>query len=389
MSAGHRSVIEAGPATIRRLCCGGAESADAAAALEWIDDPVGLVDGQPVAMPGLLREVLNCSLPGESVELIHPSWWPLRRVQLLAAAARELAGEVVTRSRATMLARASHAAVVVEIGAGLVAVTGADSADVVAEPRIGAPDEVAAAVAHRISAAVRGHPGAVVIDAPAGIGGAGDLSRLIEERLRPEVRASVVDGLPPIRRTVDAPVTEPVSVGRRRRLAPAALVGGVVALALLARHDARSDTDSPLTYLVEGHVVVQVPAGWVTRRVTDGPGSARVEVVSPGDPQQVLHVTQAPAAGDTLAAIAEPLQRALQRADAEMPGVFTGFDPAGARAGRPAVTYREVRDGHHVDWAVVVDRAVRIGIGCQSGTGGEDIPRAVCEQAVRSARAVS
>jgi len=385
MSASHRAVIEAGPATIRRLCCGGAESADAAAALEWIDDPVGLVDGQPVAVPELLREVLNCSLPGGSVELIHPSWWPVRRVQLLAAAARELAGEVVTRSRATV----HRAAVVVEIGAGLVAVTDADSADVVAQPRIGTPEEVADAVAHRIRAVVRGHPGAVVIDAPAGIGGAAALAALIEERLRPEVRASVVDRLPPIRRAASTPVADPAPVGLRPRLAPAVVVGGVVTLALLAGHDARSDTENPLTYLVEGHVAVQVPADWATRRVTDGPGSVRVEVVSPGDPQLVLHVTQAPAAGDTLAAIAEPLQRALQRADAETPGVFTGFDPAGASAGRPAVTYREVRDGHHVDWAVVVDRAVRIGIGCQSGTGGEDIPRAVCEQAVRSARAVS
>lgn len=159
MSLGHRAVIEAGPATIRRLCCGGAESADAAGALEWIDDPVGLVDGQPVAMPELLREALTCSLPVESVELIHPSWWPVRRVQLLTAAARVLTGEVVTRSRATVLG----AAVVVEIAAGLVAVAGADTTDVVAEPRLGAPGAVADAVAGRIRAAVRERPGAVVI----------------------------------------------------------------------------------------------------------------------------------------------------------------------------------------------------------------------------------
>lgn len=228
-----------------------------------------------------------------------------------------------------------------------------------------------------------------MIDAPAGIGGAAALSALIEERLWPEVRATVVDRLPPIRRTGNAPVAEPAPAARRRRLAPAALVGAVVALGLLARHDARSDTENPVTYLVEGHVAVQIPNGWSTRRVADGPGSARVEAMSPDDPQLVLHVTQAPAAGDTLAAIAEPLQRALQRADAETPGVFVGFDPAGTSAGRPAVTYREVRDGHHVDWAVMVDRAVRIGIGCQSGLVGEKALRPVCEQAVRSAHAVS
>jgi type VII secretion-associated protein (TIGR03931 family) len=66
--------------------------------------------------------------------------------------------------------------------------------------------------------------------------------------------------------------------------------------------------------------------------------------------------------------------------------VFVGFDPAGSRSGGPAVAYREVRDGHPVGWAVLVDRAVRIGIGCQSGPGADDALRPVCEQAVRSAR---
>lgn len=112
-------------------------------------------------------------------------------------------------------------------------------------------------------------------------------------------------------------------------------------------------------------------------------------MVSPTAPQLVLHVTQAPAAGDSLTAIAEPLQRALQRADAEMPGVFVDFNPAGISAGRPAVTYREVRDGRHVDWTIVVDRGLRIGIGCQSEPAGEATLRRACEAAVRSAHAVS
>ncbi|QZA06940.1 type VII secretion-associated protein [Mycolicibacter heraklionensis] len=389
MSLGHRAVIEAGPATIRRRCCGGVESADAAAALEWIDDPVGLVDGQPVAVPELLREVLTCPLPVESVELIHPSWWPARRVDLLTTAARGIAGDVITRTRSTLLANVFQAATVVEIAAGLVAVTGDGSADVVAEPRIGAPDEVADAVAHWVLATARDHPGAVVIDAPAGVGGVAALATMIEQRLRPRLRATVVDQLPPIHRTVDAPVAESAPARRRLRLTPAVVVGSAVALAVLMRHDARPQTADPVTYLVENHVAVQVPADWATRRVTGGPGSARVEVVSPSDPQLVLHLTQAPAAGDTLTAIAEPLQQALQLANAEMPGVFVGFDPAGSSAGRPAVTYREIRNGHHVDWAVLVDHAVRIGIGCQSGPGDDDALRAVCEQAVRSAHAVS
>ncbi|BBY32909.1 type VII secretion-associated protein [Mycolicibacter minnesotensis] len=390
MNLRHRAVIEAGPATIYRTCCVSAESARAAAALEWIDDPVGLLDEQPVSVPLLLRDVLACPLPVESVELIHPSWWPARRVQLLAAAAGGPDREVLTRSRAAVLAAASPAAVVVEIATGLVAVTTSASADVVAEPRIGAPDEVADAVAGRIRAALRCQPGAVVIDAPAGIGGAGVLSALIEERLRPAVPTTTVDQLPKTRRTVDAPVAEPADPDHRRPLAPAGVVGGVLvlALALLTRHSARPDAGAAVTYLVENHVAVQVPAEWTTRRVTGGPGSARVEVVSPNDPRLMLLVTQAPAAADTLTAIAEPLQRALERADDEMPGVFVDFDPAGISAGRPAVTYREVRDGRRVDWTVVVDRGLRIAVGCQSEPGGEAALRAACEAAVRSAHAI-
>lgn len=396
MSTGHRAVIEAGPATIRRRCCEDAESAYAAAALEWIDDPIGLADGQPFSVPEMLGDLLDCALWVESVELIHPSWWPDRRVQLLAAAAGGQDREVVTRSRAAVLASASRAAVVVEIAAGLVAVTASAGAEVVAEPRAGAPGEVADAVAEQIRAAVRRHPGAVVIDAPAGIGGAGVLSALIEQRLPPELPVTVVDQLPPIRGSFEAPiaepaVAEPAVAGRRRRGASASVVGAALALALalVPRHDARTDTAAPVTYLVESRVAVQVPEGWVTRRVSDGPGSPRVEVVSPTAPQLVLHITQAPAVGDTLTAIAEPLQRALRRADAEMPGVFVGFDAAGISAGRPAVTYQEVRDGRHVDWAIVVDRGVRIGIGCQSEPAGQATLREACEAAVRSAHAVS
>ncbi len=379
----HRAVIEAGPATVRRLCCGAAEAIDAAAALEWIDDPVALVDGQPVPTPELLRSVLACPAPVESMQLIHPSWWPDRRLQLVAAAARGLADDTLTQARSQLLREAFQAAVVVEIAARLVAVTADDT---VAEPRIGAPEEVAEAVARRVAAEARDHE-TVVIDAPAGVGGAQALAAMIAERLPGEV--SVVDELPvsrvEARPTAPKPAPAPARTGGRLRVplvAAAAL--SVVAVGLRAH----PDTETPLTNLVEGRVAVQVPADWPVRRVTAGPGSARVEVASPGDPHLMLHITQAPAPGEALDAIAEPLQRALQLADAETPGVFVGFDPAGSSAGRPAVTYREVRGSRHVDWAVLVDHAVRIGIGCQSGPGGDDALRPVCEQAVRSAHAV-
>ena len=370
----HRSVIEAGPAAIRRLCCGAVESRDAAAALAWIDDPVALVDGQPTELPELLRSVMACADSAESIEVIHPSWWPARRVQLFATAAEGLSEHVTTRPRSAVYDQP----VVVEIADELVAVT---SAGTVAEPRIGAAEDVAEAVARQV-----GDRGSVVIDAPVRVGGAAALATMIAGRLPGACR--IVDELPvsaPPAPQVPQPAG-PAPTGRRSWLpsAAAAVALGVVTLGLRAHHGARSE---PALYLVEGRVAVQVPAAWPVRRVTGGPGSPRLEINSPADPQLVLHLTQAPAAGDTLAAVAEPLKRALQLADAETPGVFVDFDPAGISAGRPAVTYREVRSARQIDWTVLVDGPVRIGIGCQSGPGSA--LRAVCEQAVRSARAVS
>ena len=128
-----------------------------------------------------------------------------------------------------------------------------------------------------------------------------------------------------------------------------------------------------------------MPAGWPTQRVVAGPGSARVQVTSPSDPEVALHVTQSPVAGDTLSGTAERLKRAI---DAEPAGAFVDFNPSGISAGRPAVTYREVRAGHHVRWSVLLDGPVRISLGCQSRPDTEEAVRAVCEQAVRSAHAI-
>ncbi|WP_082279850.1 type VII secretion-associated protein [Mycobacterium colombiense] len=142
---------------------------------------------------------------------------------------------------------------------------------------------------------------------------------------------------------------------------------------------------APTTFLVEGRAALSVPATWSSQRVVGGPGSARVQVTSPTDPDLALHITQSPVVGETLSGTAERLKRAI---DAEAPGVFVDFDPSGTSAGRPAVTYREVRPGHHVSWTVLLDGPVRISIGCQSRAGDEGAIRDACEQAVRSARAI-
>ena len=99
-----------------------------------------------------------------------------------------------------------------------------------------------------------------------------------------------------------------------------------------------------------------------------------------------MHVTQSRIAGETLSRTAERLKRAI---DAEPAGVFVDFNPYGSSAGRAAVTYREIRAGHQVRWTVLLDGMVRISLGCQSRPGAEDAVLEVCEQAVRSAHAIS
>jgi type VII secretion-associated protein (TIGR03931 family) len=161
---------------------------------------------------------------------------------------------------------------------------------------------------------------------------------------------------------------------------------GVFAMLAAGRHAAPAEDTVSTTFLVEGNVTVEVPSQWPMQRVADGPGSPRVQVTSPSDPEVALHVTQSRVAIATLTATAESLQHAI---DKEPTGVFVDFNPVDMNAGRPAVTYRETRPGHDVQWIVFVDRTIRISIGCQSRHGHQEAVRQVCELAVRSARAVS
>lgn len=402
----HRALIEAGPVSLRRLCCAIADDPDVAG-IDWLDRSVVCVGGRTVAVVELLRSVLACPQPVSSAQIIHPSWWPARRVQLVASAAP--ADDVMTRPRSALLRETfgasggSEVVSVVEIAARLVAVTGLG---VSAEPRLGSPAEVADAVVSRVTAGMGDGQATVVIDAPAGIDGAAALAAMIAQRLSGHAEVVVIDALPDsvidIVDTADTPAVSdavarfdraaPPSARRRMPALLAAAVGlalpVVVGLTVRPEHQP-ADTAMTGVYLVDGRVAMQIPADWPVRRITAGPGSERVQVVSPSDPQMLVNLTQSPAAGDTLAAVAEPLQRALLAAEAQTPGVFTDFEAAGSSAGRPAVTYREVRGDHEVSWAVLVDGAVRIGIGCQHGSGSAEAIREVCERAVRSAHAIS
>ena len=403
-------ILEVGPSAIRRLCCGGATVADSEAervAFEHIDDPVTLIDLRPVSVELVWRSLLAAADCGtaEEVIVVHPSWWAPERVDVVGAAAQVLAGPAVLRSRSWLLTHASQAksefaTLVVEIADDLVALTGAA---VAAQTRHRDRQAVAEAVVHSILTMVSETSDVVVIDAPRTVSGARSLSGLIARQLQNSggtVTVLEVDdiglrrlagAIVPLESRARAANPKAASGDLRRSLRGLPLVLAVISVVVgvgtLIRHaPPRGRDDSiPTTYVVEGHVALKVPAQWPVRRVVTGPGSARVQITSPSDPEVALHVTQSRVALTSLDATAEFLKGAI---DAEPAGVFVDFNPTGHSADRPAVTYREIRSGHDIRWTVWVDKAVRISIGCQSRQGHDEAVEQECEVAIRSARAL-
>jgi type VII secretion-associated protein (TIGR03931 family) len=274
-------------------------------------------------------------------------------------------------------------------------------------PRLGPPASVAREVAREVARLIDDMPGTkqtVVVDIPGAVPGAQTLAGLITDQLRRDgTRVVEIDDARVTRLAAAVstgaatPAPDGVSSGLRRprRRVVGWLAAAVVLLAATvpAMTTSRRDGATPvkaapttsLVSLVEGRVVLTVPEGWPAQRIVAGPGSARVQVTSPSDPEVALHITQSPIRDQALDATAEQLRRAI---DAEPTGVFVDFDPSATSAGRPAVTYREIRAGHHVRWTVLVDGTVRISIGCQSRPDNDNAVRDACEQAVRSAHAI-
>jgi len=287
-------------------------------------------------------------------------------------------------TRATAVAgRRGRDAVLVEIAPGLVAVSADGSTRVL--PGWDPAEVAAAAPAGR----------EVLIDAPHGVPGAPEAAAGIREALRLRgVGTAVVD---------PAELATEVAAGRRRlptlrtagRAAAVLAAAGLAAAGLLVRvavpgrppEAPRHSGAAVAATLVEARVAVVIPPDWPVTRVTDGPGSPRVQVDSPTDPEAALHITQSHTPGSGLAEAAEALGRAV--AAARPVGVFVDFRPDGEAAGRPALTYREVRPGRVIRWSVLQDGSTRIGIGCQSAPEREESVRAACREAVRSARGLS
>lgn len=344
-------------------------------AVACIDDRYALIGDAVTSVDDLWTDLLRRAAgpsPGE-LELVVPSWWPSRRTDRVAAAAVRAGLEArVLRRPDLMRDNVSH---VVEVAPELVVVHPPDgSADVVA--RVAEPALVVDAVVDLLR-----HGDLVVVDDPVG-----ELGREIAGRLRVQHvevvefdDASLLDVAAPERPAEDRPPT------RRRSRAVAALgaAATVAALATASLLPSDAERSTPRTWLVEGRVTLEVPADWVTERIVDGPGSARLRVSAPDDRRHAMHVTQSPVPiGQSLGAAAEVVRTAL----AEQPdGVFTEFEQSATVAGLPAITYRENRPDARVQWTLRLDGHVRIAIGCEAAT---DVPAPDehCLHAIRTAR---
>ena len=393
------TVCEVGPVEVRHLRSGSGESVPpdprlTAAALDG-DDPMVLVGARPMALREVWRALLEPLLRSdEPALLVHPSWWPGPRIDNVRAVAQRLSADVITSPRSWLLATIAGDAPVVEIGPQIVTVTVDGAVPSGIPRRARAPSDVADSIVRTVLR--ESERGPVWLDAPAGVPGAGALAAQIAERLKAVNRAVHRVGdrqlLSAAAVVMEFDEAQPIAQPRRthRRLlncAAAATAAAIAAVGLWTGAGGGAAVDTAAvatTALVEGHVTMQIPADWAIRRIMMGPGSARVEAISPGDAEMVLHLTQASVRDDSLVAAAATLRRAI---DAEPAGIFIDFHPTDERAGRAAITYREIRPGHEIRWAVVVDGNMRIGIGCQTGAASDDVTTA-CKDAVRSAHQI-
>lgn len=404
-------VVEIGPAAVRAVRNGVRRDADpelATAALEGADDPCVLL-GDHARLTAqvwteLWESVLDGACPDVAALLIVPSTWPRQRVDVVSETLRHKISRFDVRTRCQALADACGSvsdrfAVVVEFAPDLVAVSqwpreGEPAPEIGVVPRVGAPQRVAERVVAEVARRLDPR-GEVYLDVAVGVYGADELARLIRSLLRAtgEVRVTTVRGERMLaagtrhRAEPVAPVAPVEAASPRRRLmwTAAAAVAAAVVLMLQSGDREVEAARQPVTVLMEGRVTVNVPALWPVDKVTDDTGSARLQFNSPSQGGAALHVTQSLVPhGETLEGTAAALRRAIA---AEQPGVFADFNPTDLRAGRPVVTYREVRERHDISWSVLVDGAVRISVGCQAPRGREKEIAEACDEAVRSAHA--
>lgn len=387
------AVVEVGPQTVRGPDVAPPEWIPEwiSVALDCIDDRIALLDGRLVEVRRLWSDLLAAAAGGhrQTLLLVVPTWWASSRVEMVTDAAGAVATDVIVVRRSSVLSVDADATVV-ELAEEFVVIA-APGAQVRVRPRgqldladvLGAATEILVDVPAEVAPPALGaiarlrSDGAVVTSA--------DRQRMTRSVGVWLARRAVLDA------ALDAkPDSKPDSRGGRRRSRVAAVLAGAVVSAAVAGGawlvptlSGQPSADAPTALLVEGRVAVQVPARWAVERITSGPGSARVRVSAPSGGSAALHLTQFTSATPaTIDEVAETLRRALE---SERPGVFVDWNPAATLAGRSAVTYRELRAESETGWAVVIDGATRIAIGCQSPLGHTGAIREACERAVKSA----
>ncbi|MEN4477762.1 type VII secretion-associated protein [Mycolicibacterium cosmeticum] len=373
-----------GPATVRGPCPVSAELVRAA--LAALDDRHTVVDDRAVEVDAVLGEILGTTLGDtrRDVVLICPGWWPATRLDRVGAAAAGLSPEVLVLQRPQVYRRAHpDVEVLVEIADEFVVagpLTDGPHTPALVVPRQG---DTAEAVVSGL-----GEPASVLVDVPTAVTGGRAVATDIAARLRRGGTDVTITGDHQLSRAATGwadttAAIKAVGDSRRRRL-PWIVAAGllVVAATTLALRD--EPEGGATVSVVEGRVAARVPAGWTVERITAGTGSRRVQAVEPGGNRAVL-IVQSRAEAD-LAATAATLDTALQRQD---PTVFTALRTRAQRGGRTVIGYTETRAGREIDWAVFLDGAVRIAVGCQSPPGQTAQIRAACDEVIRSAHAIS
>lgn len=374
-------LIEAGPATVTGPHPVAGDLASTA--VECIDDATALVGDTVEDVDALWSDVLRAAGGSDCgrVAVVCPTWWNsdrTTRVRGAAVTAFPEADDIAVVSRRDALIPEHGTWAVVEIAEDLVMVSRSVGGPVVAVRGEGALDRVVAAVLD-----VLGAGDTAIVDSPREVWGAGEFVRALGERLQDNaVGVSIGSVVAPV-------VEEPDVVSlRRRRFGPAGLVVPVGAglavatlFALVAMTSHRPAVESPTVTLTEGRVAMQVPATWTAQRLSGGVGSARVQVTS-SDPEVALQLTQSGL--EPGYPVADALRNVLE---AQPGGIFVEFNPYDRVAGRDAITYRELRPSHHVMWIILVDRGIRIAIGCQSAPARPAAIKNACDDAVRTAHA--
>lgn len=373
------AVLEVGPGTVRAQPHQRTIPADVvAAALAGIDDTTVLLGERPVSVADLWRQVVEGSIETHcvSITVVHPSWWSQSQVNRVLDVTATVVDTVRAVPRSIAIAQDCRATVV-EIADDIVAVS-APGAPLAILSRAEDPVEIAEKLESPVGAGV-------LLDAPPGVAGAAEYARALQDVLSRRGMTARLAG--PIEVSEQAPVVQPIanSAPRRRHypmLAAASLTVAVCAGGVIA---GRNHAPAPVldsVSIAEGHVTVQIPSRWHVTRITAGPGSRRIQASSLTEPDVALHVTQSYSPGETFDQAAEALRQAVAK---QPRGVFVDFNSGDRRGGRPAVTYREVRPGRDIRWAVVLDGSTRISIGCQSPSGDGDIVAEACEKAIESA----